>query len=47
MKAKKEMNEYMLLNVCDIYLTLNIGETKYMELGHHGGIIENEHMGRY
>ena len=35
----------MLLNACkDIGLTVNIGKTKYMEIGHHRGIIANVHI---
>ena len=39
-----ERNAYVLLNACkDIGLTVNIGKTKYMEIGSHRGIIANAH----
>ena len=35
----------MLLNACkDIGLAVNIGKTKYMEIGRHRGIIANAHF---
>ena len=35
----------MLLNACkDIGLAVNIGKTKYMEIGRHRGIIANAHI---
>ena len=35
----------MLLNPCnDIGLAINIGKTKYMEVGRHQGMIANEHI---
>ena len=35
----------MLLNSCkDIGLAVNIGKTKYMEIGRHRGMIANEHI---
>ena len=35
----------MLLNACkDIGLAVNIGKTKYMEIGHHRGMMANEHI---
>ena len=35
----------MLLNACkDIGLAVNIGKTKYIEVGRHRGIIANEHI---
>ena len=35
----------VLLNVCkDIGLAVNIGKTKYMEIGRHRGVISNEHI---
>ena len=35
----------MLLNACkDIGLAVNIGKTKYMEIGRHRGIIGNTHI---
>ena len=34
----------MLLNACkDIGLAVNIGKTKYMEIGRHRGVMANEH----
>ena len=39
----KEMQ--MLLNACkDIGSAVNIGKTKYMEIGRHRGVIANEHI---
>jgi len=35
----------MLLNACkDIGLAVNTGKTKYMEIGHHRGMIANAHI---
>ena len=35
----------VLLNACkDTGLAVNIGKTKYMEIGRHGGMIANEHI---
>ena len=35
----------MLLNACkDIGLAVNIGKTKYMEIGRHRGVIANAHI---
>ena len=35
----------MLLNACmDVYLAVDTGETKFMEIGCHGGMIANEHI---
>ena len=35
----------MLLNACkDIGLAVNIGKTKYMEIGRHRGLIANAHI---
>ena len=35
----------MLLNICkDVGLAVNIGETKYMEIGPYRGIMANEHI---
>jgi hypothetical protein len=35
----------VLLNACkDIGLAVNIGKTKYMEIGRHRGIVGNEHV---
>ena len=35
----------MILNACkDIGLAVNIGKTKYMELGRHPGMIANAHI---
>ena len=35
----------MLLNACkDTGLTVNTGKTKYMEIGHHQGMIANAHI---
>ena len=35
----------MLLNACkDIGLVLNIGKTKYMEIGRHRGMLSNEQI---
>ena len=40
-----ERNAYVLLNACkDICLAVNIGKTKYMEIGRHRGMIANEHI---
>ena len=40
-----ERNADVLLNACkDIGLAVNIGKTKYMETGHHRGMLANEHM---
>ena len=40
-----ERNEDLLLNACkDIGLAVNIGKTKYMEIGRHRGIIANAHI---
>ena len=43
-----ERNADVLLNACkDIGLAVNIGKTKYMEIGRHQVMIANEHiMGR-
>ena len=38
-------NADVLLNVCkDIGLAVNIGKTKYMEIGCHRGMIANAHI---
>ena len=38
-----ERNVEVLLNACkDIGLAVNIGKTKYMEIGRHRGVIVNE-----
>jgi hypothetical protein len=38
-------NADVLLNACkDIGLAINTGKAKYMELGHHRGMISNEHI---
>ena len=35
----------MLLNACkDIGLAVNIGKTKYLEIGRNRGVIANEHI---
>ena len=35
----------MLLNACkDIGLAVNTGKTKYIGIGHHRGMIANEHI---
>ena len=35
----------MLLNACkDVGLAVSIGETKYMEIGRHRGMIANGHI---
>ena len=35
----------MLLNICkEIGLAVNIGKTKYMEIGRHRVVIANEHI---
>ena len=35
----------LLLNACkDIGLALNTGKTKYMDIGHHPGMIANERI---
>ena len=35
----------MLLNACkDIGLAVNTGETKYMEIGRHRGMVANKHI---
>ena len=40
-----ERNADVLLNICkDIGLAVNIGKTKYMEIGRHQGIIANAHI---
>ena len=40
-----ERNEDVVLNVYkDTGLEVNIGKTKYMEIGRHQGIIANEHI---
>ena len=40
-----ERNAEVLLNACkDIGLAVNIGKTKYMEIGRHRGMIANEHI---
>ena len=40
-----ERNADVLLNVCkDIDLAVNIGKTKYMEIGRHRGKIPNAHI---
>ena len=37
--------ERILLNACkDIGLAVNIGKTKYMEIGRHRGMIANAHI---
>ena len=39
-----ERNADVLLNACkDIGLAVNIGKNKYMEIGRHRSMIENEH----
>ena len=45
LKFEIERNADMLLNACkNIGLAVNIGKTKYMEIGHHRGIIANAHI---
>ena len=40
-----ERNADVLLNACkDIGLAVNIGKTKYMEIGRHPGVIANAHI---
>ena len=40
-----ERNADVLLNACkNIGLAVNIGKTKYMEIGRHRGIIANAHI---
>ena len=40
-----ERNADALLNACkDIGLAVNTGKTKYMEIGHHRGMIANAHI---
>ena len=40
-----ERNADVELNACkDIGLAVNTGKTKYMEIGHHRGMIENAHI---
>ena len=40
-----ERNADALLNACkDIGLAVNMGKTKYMEIGRHRGIIANAHV---
>ena len=40
-----ERNADVLLNACkDIGLAVNIGKTKYMEIGRHRGMIANAHI---
>ena len=40
-----ERNSGVLLNACKhIGLAVNTGKTKYMEIGRHLGMIENEHI---
>ena len=40
-----ERSADVLLNTCkDIGLAVNIGKTKYMEIGRHRGIIANVHI---
>ena len=40
-----ERNADVLLNACkDIGLAVNIEKTKYMEVGHHRGMMTNEHI---
>ena len=40
-----ERSADVLLNACkDIGLAVNTGETKYMEIAHHRGIIANAHF---
>ena len=40
-----ERNADVLLNSCkDIGLAVNIGKTKYMEIGRYWGMIENAHI---
>ena len=40
-----ERNADVLLNACkDIGLAVNIGETNYMEIGRHRGMIANAHI---
>ena len=42
-----ERNADVLLNACkDIGLAVNIGKTKYMEIGRHRGMIANAHISR-
>ena len=42
---KIERNADVLLNACkDIGLSVNTGKTKYMEIGHHAGMIPNAHI---
>ena len=39
-----ERNADMLLNACkDIGLPVNTGKTRYMEVGHHRGMLANDH----
>ena len=41
----KWINADVLLNACkDISLAVNIGKTKYMEIGRHRGVIANAHI---
>ena len=38
----------MLLDACrDVGLAVNIGKTKYMEIGRHRGVIANAHINSY
>ena len=40
-----ERKTEVLLDVCkDIGLAVNTGKNKYMEIGHHRGVIANEHI---
>ena len=40
-----ERNSEVLLSVCkDFGLAVNTGKTKYMEVGHRRGLVENEHI---
>ena len=40
-----DRNADVLLNACkDIGLVVNTGKTKYMEIGHHQGMIANEYI---
>ena len=42
---QQKPNADVLLNACrDIGLAVNIGKTKYMEIGHHRGMITNAHI---
>ena len=42
---KIEINADVLLNACkNIGLAVNTGKTKYMEIGHHQGLMANEHI---